>query len=249
MASLPVSTSPPLACPQSARRQHLAPGRTIWYSARLAGDVGRSTARQQRSVQQRLLTAVSQSAAVRRQSRGAPPAGDHLSACADGVSLEALRLADRRLPSQRETRSVRGGRARSLVHARAPGDVPRGAVGDSSQQRLHHAHGRARRVRCVLDCRGQSHRAYLDNYVRGTAGMPWPELLALGRRSPGDTREPFNMAWLAMRVLWMGERGQPAARGGEPPTVRGAVPAVAATPGPGGPRHQRRPRAVVRDSP
>ncbi len=29
--------------------------------------------------------------------------------------------------------------------------------------------------------------------------MSWPELLALGRRDPGDEDEPFNMAWLAMR--------------------------------------------------
>jgi starch phosphorylase len=44
----------------------------------------------------------------------------------------------------------------------------------------------------------QKHRAYLDEYVRGL-GLSWQELLALGRRSPDDPQEPFNMAWLAMR--------------------------------------------------
>ena len=42
------------------------------------------------------------------------------------------------------------------------------------------------------------HRPYFDEYVRGL-GLSWSELLALGRRNPGDEREPFNMAWLAMR--------------------------------------------------
>jgi starch phosphorylase len=41
-------------------------------------------------------------------------------------------------------------------------------------------------------------RPYFDEYVRGL-GLSWPELLALGRRDPGDPGEPFNMAWLAMR--------------------------------------------------
>jgi starch phosphorylase len=42
------------------------------------------------------------------------------------------------------------------------------------------------------------HRPSFDEYVEGL-GLSWPELLALGRRNPGDPHEPFNMAWLAMR--------------------------------------------------
>jgi len=41
-------------------------------------------------------------------------------------------------------------------------------------------------------------RPYFEDYVR-RLGVSWPELLALGRRDPGDESEPFNMAWLAMR--------------------------------------------------
>ena len=41
-------------------------------------------------------------------------------------------------------------------------------------------------------------RPYFDEYVNGL-GVSWPELLALGRRDPADPREPFNMAWLALR--------------------------------------------------
>ncbi|HEX6210481.1 MAG TPA: alpha-glucan family phosphorylase, partial [Methylomirabilota bacterium] len=44
----------------------------------------------------------------------------------------------------------------------------------------------------------ESHRAYLEDYVRGL-GLSWPELLALGRQHPDDLHEPFNMAWLAVR--------------------------------------------------
>ena len=44
----------------------------------------------------------------------------------------------------------------------------------------------------------EEHRQYLDEYVRGL-GLSWPDLLALGRRNPGDPHEPFNMAWLAVR--------------------------------------------------
>jgi starch phosphorylase len=42
------------------------------------------------------------------------------------------------------------------------------------------------------------YQPYFDEYVRGL-GLSWSELLGLGRRDPDDTREPFNMAWLAMR--------------------------------------------------
>ncbi|HEY0873560.1 MAG TPA: alpha-glucan family phosphorylase [Vicinamibacterales bacterium] len=41
-------------------------------------------------------------------------------------------------------------------------------------------------------------RPCFHEYVHGL-GLSWPELLALGRRSPDDLHEPFNMAWLAMR--------------------------------------------------
>lgn len=44
----------------------------------------------------------------------------------------------------------------------------------------------------------ERYRPYLDQYVR-SLGLPWDELLALGRQHPGDDREPFNMAWLAVR--------------------------------------------------
>ena len=44
----------------------------------------------------------------------------------------------------------------------------------------------------------EKYRIYLDEYVR-SLGLSWPELLALGRRNPDDSSEPFNMAWLAMR--------------------------------------------------
>jgi glycogen phosphorylase len=42
------------------------------------------------------------------------------------------------------------------------------------------------------------HRAYFEEYV-GRLGLTWPDLLALGRRNSDDEREPFNMAWLALR--------------------------------------------------
>jgi starch phosphorylase len=41
-------------------------------------------------------------------------------------------------------------------------------------------------------------RLYFDQYVRDL-GVPWPDLLALGRQNPDDHDEPFNMAWLAVR--------------------------------------------------
>jgi starch phosphorylase len=44
----------------------------------------------------------------------------------------------------------------------------------------------------------ERYRPYFDEYVRDL-GVSWPELLALGRRNPGDPREPFNMTWLATR--------------------------------------------------
>ncbi|MGE5246064.1 MAG: alpha-glucan family phosphorylase [Betaproteobacteria bacterium] len=44
----------------------------------------------------------------------------------------------------------------------------------------------------------ERYRPYLDEYIR-SLGVPWSELLALGRRNPDDAQEPFNMAWLAMR--------------------------------------------------
>ena len=44
----------------------------------------------------------------------------------------------------------------------------------------------------------EMYRLYFDEYVRGL-GLSWAELLALGRQDAGDAREPFNMAWLALR--------------------------------------------------
>jgi starch phosphorylase len=41
-------------------------------------------------------------------------------------------------------------------------------------------------------------RAYFDEYIQ-RLGLSWPELLGLGRRNPDDEREPFSMAWLAVR--------------------------------------------------
>jgi starch phosphorylase len=40
---------------------------------------------------------------------------------------------------------------------------------------------------------------YLGWYARERLGIPLTELLALGRRNPGDESEPFNMAYLAVR--------------------------------------------------
>lgn len=44
----------------------------------------------------------------------------------------------------------------------------------------------------------ERYRPYFDEYVRGL-GSSWSELLALGRQTPDDPDEPFNMAWLATR--------------------------------------------------
>ncbi len=40
---------------------------------------------------------------------------------------------------------------------------------------------------------------YLGSYARNQLGISLNDLLALGRRNPGDSSEPFNMAYLAMR--------------------------------------------------
>jgi starch phosphorylase len=40
---------------------------------------------------------------------------------------------------------------------------------------------------------------YLGWYARSRLGIPFPELLALGRQNPSDSSEPFNMAYLAVR--------------------------------------------------
>ncbi len=42
------------------------------------------------------------------------------------------------------------------------------------------------------------HRLYFDEYVRDL-GVPWSEMMGLGRQDPGNSDEPFNMAWLALR--------------------------------------------------
>ena len=70
------------------------------------------------------------------------------------------------------------------------------------------------------------------------------DLLALGRRNPTTSPEPFNMAYLAMR-------GSGAVNGvsrlhgaGQPANLSAAVPALAAAGSAGGPRHQRRSRAT-----
>jgi starch phosphorylase len=44
----------------------------------------------------------------------------------------------------------------------------------------------------------EKYRPYFDEYV-SRLGVPWPDLLALGRQNPHDAGEPFNMAWLAVR--------------------------------------------------
>ncbi|MCC7009547.1 MAG: alpha-glucan family phosphorylase [Acidobacteria bacterium] len=41
-------------------------------------------------------------------------------------------------------------------------------------------------------------RLYFEQYVR-RLGVPWADVLSLGRQHPADDREPFNMAWLAVR--------------------------------------------------
>ncbi len=40
---------------------------------------------------------------------------------------------------------------------------------------------------------------YLGHYAERKLGIPLHDLAALGRRNPGDTSEPFNMAYLAIR--------------------------------------------------
>ena len=40
---------------------------------------------------------------------------------------------------------------------------------------------------------------YLGTYARDELGIPLHDLLALGRQEPGDSSEPFNMAYLAVR--------------------------------------------------
>jgi len=40
---------------------------------------------------------------------------------------------------------------------------------------------------------------YMGGYARDRLGIPFRDLLALGRTHPGDSEEPFNMACLAMR--------------------------------------------------
>jgi len=41
---------------------------------------------------------------------------------------------------------------------------------------------------------------YLGRYARDILGLPVRDLLGLGRMDPGDDREPFNMAYLAIRT-------------------------------------------------
>jgi len=40
---------------------------------------------------------------------------------------------------------------------------------------------------------------YLGQYAEGELGIPVHDLMALGRQTPGDASEPFNMAYLAVR--------------------------------------------------
>jgi starch phosphorylase len=42
-------------------------------------------------------------------------------------------------------------------------------------------------------------RLYLSHYALDELGIPVEDLLAMGRQNPGDTSEPFNMAYLAVR--------------------------------------------------
>jgi starch phosphorylase len=42
-------------------------------------------------------------------------------------------------------------------------------------------------------------RTYLSHYALDELAIPVEDLLAMGRRDPGDTSEPFNMAYLAVR--------------------------------------------------
>lgn len=44
----------------------------------------------------------------------------------------------------------------------------------------------------------EKYTPYFDAYVQ-RLGISWPELLALGRRDPTDEKEPFSMAYLALR--------------------------------------------------
>jgi glycogen phosphorylase len=42
-------------------------------------------------------------------------------------------------------------------------------------------------------------RKYLGHYAKDELAISLEDLLALGRKNPGNTSEPFNMAWLAVR--------------------------------------------------
>ncbi|MEJ2091978.1 MAG: alpha-glucan family phosphorylase [Syntrophobacterales bacterium] len=42
-------------------------------------------------------------------------------------------------------------------------------------------------------------RQYLGDYAQKHLGLSFHDLMALGRQNPGDDREPFNMAYLALR--------------------------------------------------
>jgi starch phosphorylase len=42
-------------------------------------------------------------------------------------------------------------------------------------------------------------RGHISHYAEDRLHIKFDELMALGRRNAGDTREPFNMAFLAIR--------------------------------------------------
>ena len=86
---------------------------------------------------------------------------------------------------------------------------------------------------------------YFKVYAREELQISFEELMALGRRNPGEASAPFNMAYLGIRGSGGVEWRQPSARPRQPQAVRAAVSPLA---GSGSARrqcHQRHPRSHV----
>ncbi len=63
------------------------------------------------------------------------------------------------------------------------------------------------------------YRLYFDEYVRDL-GVPWPELLALGRQDPDDRGRALQHGLARRARERVGQRRQPTARRGQPSPVR-----------------------------
>ncbi len=78
---------------------------------------------------------------------------------------------------------------------------------------------------------------YLGDYAQ-SLGLSTHEFLALGRRDPNDSSEPFNMAYLAVRGQRSGQRRESFARTSEPAHFCSVVSALAGNGSPRRLRHQ-----------